>query len=293
MIADKETNHLYLSDRLESDYPNFFKNFKKELDRHSIVPEYLPDTRDVWCVDFMPIQINESDFVQFKYYPTYLRTKKLEKTISDTSLICKQIDLSPSVTEIIADGGNVTRSNNKVIMTTRVITENPQYSIKELTDKLTDLFQIDQLILIPEQPKDFTGHSDGMVRFIDNDTVIINDYSKEPVKDFQLHLKIALNNAGLDTIEIPTSVYDNDKYDDATGDYINYLQMDGIIFVPTFKRKEDDKVIRQIEEIFSGTTIVPVESNELSKDGGIINCVTWNIKKLEQRVAITHIADGG
>lgn len=279
MIADKETNHLYLSDRLESDYPNFFKNFKKELDRHGIDPEYLPDTKDVWCVDYMPIQISESDFVQFKYYPTYLRTKKLEKTISDTSLICKKIDLSPSVTEIIADGGNITRSNNKVIMTTRVITENPQYSMKELTDKLTDLLQIDQLILIPEQPKDFTGHSDGMIRFIDNDTVIINDYSKEPVKDFQLHLKIALHNAGLDTIEIPTSVYDNEKYDDATGDYINYLQMDGIIFVPIFNRKEDDKVVRQLEDIFSETTIVPVVSNELSKDGGIINCVTWNIKK--------------
>jgi agmatine deiminase len=55
--------------------------------------------------------------------------------------------------------------------------------------------------------------------------------------------------------------------------------MEGIIFVPTFKRKEDDKVIRQFEDIFSDTTIVPVESNELSKDGGIINCVTWNIKK--------------
>jgi agmatine deiminase len=279
MIPDKNTNHLYLSDRLESDYPNFFKNFKKGLDQYNIVPEYLPDTKDVWCVDFMPIQINESDFVQFKYYPTYLRTKKLEKTISDTSLICKQINLSPLLTDIIADGGNVTKSNNKVIMTTRVITENPQYSIKELTDKLTDLLQIDQLILIPEQPKDFTGHSDGMVRFIDNDTVLINDYSKEQVKDFQLHLKIALHNAGLDIIEIPTSVYDNVKYDDATGDYINYLQMEGIIFVPTFKRKEDDKVIRQFEDIFSDTTIVPVESNELSKDGGIINCVTWNIKK--------------
>ena len=279
MIADNETNQLYLSDRLESDYPNFFKNFKKELDRYNIVPKYLPDTKDVWCVDFMPIQITEKDFIQFKFYPTYLRTKKFEKTISDTSLICNQIGLSPSVTDIIVDGGNITKSKNKVIMTTRVITENPQFSINELTDKLIDLLKIDQLILIPEQPKDFTGHSDGMIRFLNNDTVIINDYSKEPVKDFQLHLKIALHNAGLDTIEIPTSIYDNSKYDDATGNYINYLQMDGIIFLPTFKRKEDDKVIKQLDKLFNGTTIVPVESNELAKDGGIINCVTWNIKK--------------
>lgn len=284
MIVDKETNHLYISDRLESCYPNFFKQFKKELNRHGICPDYLQDTKDVWCADYMPIQIGEIDFVQLNYYPTYLRTRKLIKTISDTSQICEQIGISPVITDIIADGGNITKTKNKVIMTTRVLAENPKYTMKELTDKLIDLFQIEQLILIPEQPHDFTGHCDGMVRFVDNDTVIVNDYSKEPEKDFLIQLKTALHNAGLSIIEIPTSIYENEKYDDATGDYINYLQMDGIIFVPTFQRKEDDQVLRQFEDIFSNMTIVPVGSNEQSIDGGLLNCVTWNIKNVQQPV---------
>lgn len=278
MIVDKETNHLYLSDRLESDYPNFFKNFKKALDDNGIQPDYLSETKDVWCVDFMPIQISENKFVQFKFDPTYLKKKKWQKAKSAPSLICTEIDLSPAVTDIIADGGNVARSKNKVIMTTRVIEENPQYSVKQLTDKITELLDIDQLILIPTQPDDFTGHSDGMVRFLDEHTILLNDYSKESDQDFVRALQAALHNTGLDIIEIPTTIFDNPDVEDATGDYINYLQMDGIIFLPTFKRKEDDQVIKQFEDLFQGTTIVPVESNQLSKNGGILNCISWNIK---------------
>ena len=279
MITDKETNKLYLSPLLEKDYPLFSRNFKKALDENRIQPDYLPETKDVWCVDFMPIQISENNFVQFKFDPTYLKPKKYHRTISNTSLICKQINLNPVITDIIADGGNVIRTNNKVIMTTRVIEENPQYSVKQLTDKITDLLGIDQLILIPTQPDDFTGHSDGMVRFLDENTILLNDYSKEPDQEFVRSLYAALHNTGLDIIEIPTSIFDNQDPDDATGNYINYLQMNGVIFLPTFNRKEDDQVIKQFEDLFQGTTIVPVESSELSKDGGILNCISWNIKK--------------
>jgi hypothetical protein len=82
-----------------------------------------------------------------------------------------------------------------------------------------------------------------MVRFLDEGTVIINDNSREPAKDFSLLLKTSLLNAGLNMIEIPTSIYDDSQsYDDATGDYLNYLHMKGIIFLPAFKRREDNKV---------------------------------------------------
>lgn len=279
MIADQETNSLYLSPLLESNYPLFFGKFKKALEDKGIEPVYLPETKDVWCVDFMPVQVSKNNFVQFKFDPTYLKPKKYHKSISDPSLICKQIGLHPETTNIIADGGNVTKAKNKVIMTTRVIEENPHYPVKQLTEKIIDLLELDQLILIPTQPGDFTGHSDGMVRFIDENTILINDYSKEPDRKFVHSLNAAFHNTGLELIEIPTSIYDNKDTQDATGDYINYLQMDGVIFLPTFNRREDEQVVQQFEDMFKGTTIVPVESNQLSKEGGILNCISWNIVK--------------
>ena len=51
------------------------------------------------------------------------------------------------------------------------------------------------------------------------------------------------------------------------------------VIIPTFKRKEDDKAIRILEQVFKGQTISTVDSNEIAKEGGILNCITWNIQK--------------
>jgi len=117
-----------------------------------------------------------------------------------------------------------------------------------------------------------------MVRFYDRDTVLINDYSKEDI-NFQLRFRLALHNAGLNYIEIPYNPYNNVKDDQANGEYINYLQMHQAIIVPSFGIKHDEAVVRQFEQLFAGQTVITVDSNEIAKEGGILNCITWNILK--------------
>jgi agmatine deiminase len=280
MITDKETDTLYLSSLLAKKYPAFFNNFKEALYNNNIRPIYLDNTNDVWCHDYMPIQLNNSEFIQFKFDPSYLRYKKYQKTKSNPSLVTKNLPFEiKTVNEIIVDGGNIVKSEDKVIMTTRVIKENRQYSFKKLIEKITDKLKIEKIIFIPEHPYDFTGHADGLVRFLDDKHVLINDNTDEPNERFKLDFEIALNNAGLTPIKIPTSVYRNEKNKDANGIYINYLQMAGLVFLPIFNRPEDETVIKQFESLFSNSKIVPVLSNDLAEEGGIINCATWNIKE--------------
>ncbi len=135
---------------------------------------------------------------------------------------------------------------------------------------------MDKLFLVPRQPYDFTGHSDGMVRFVDEQTVIIQDYSCEK-KYFSSAFENAIRNTGLDYIKIPYNPSDN--YDEAIGDYINYLQMDNIVIMPTYGLKEDDEVQKQFEHLFSGQTVLRLDANEIAKDGGVFNCISWNILK--------------
>jgi agmatine deiminase len=163
-------------------------------------------------------------------------------------------------------------------MTDRIFIDNPTIERKKLIKKLEQLFQIDKLVFVPEQPFDFTGHSDGMVRFIDSKNVIINDYSKEK-PEFSRAFEIALHNAGLNYEKIPYNVYENPSNDYANGDYINYLQMENIVIVPTFNFNEDDLAVRQLEQIFSSKKVVTIDGNEIANNGGIINCITWNIKR--------------
>jgi agmatine deiminase len=278
MITDSQTNFLYLADTLPTKYPDFFKRFESALKECNIPFDFLPQTKDVWAVDYMPIQTDLNKFIRFVYNPSYLQTKKYLKTISDVDEICKAISIDTFKTDIIIDGGNVTRWTNKVIMTDRVFKDNPSYERKQLIRELHELLQVDNLYFVPEQPGDFTGHSDGMVRFIDEQSVIINDYKKEK-EEFYRAFEIAIHNTGLNYITIPYNVYNNKSNDHANGDYINYLQMQNTVIIPTFGIAEDDIAVKQLETIFAGQTITTIESNEIAYDGGILNCITWNILK--------------
>jgi agmatine deiminase len=278
VITDSETNFLYLADTLPKKYSDFYGRFENVLNDCDVKSQFLSETKDVWAVDFMPIQVDVNDFVRFLYRPPYLtKSKKWAKTISDVDRICNDIEIETVKASIILDGGNIIRTRNKVIMTDRVFLDNPNYDRRHLIRELYELLQMDKLYFVPEQPGDFTGHADGMVRFLDEDTVIINDYKKER-SDFYRAFEIAIHNTGLNRVRIPYNVYDNKSNDQANGDYINYLQMDNLVIVPTFKLKEDDEVIRQFEDLFAGQRIETVESNEIANDGGVLNCITWNIR---------------
>ncbi len=116
MIPDNQTNFLYLADTLPKNYPSFFQQFEKVLNDCNINFELLPHAKDVWAVDYMPIQIDKNEFVRFMYNPSYLQSKKLLKTISDVDTICEKIGIGTIKSNILLDGGNVTRTTDKVIM---------------------------------------------------------------------------------------------------------------------------------------------------------------------------------
>jgi agmatine deiminase len=276
MITDNQTNYLYLADSLQKMYPAFYQGFVKVLMDCGINYSLLPGTKDVWAVDYMPIQVTADQYVQFVYNPNYLQSIKGQKSISDVNSICESIGVSPKKSAIVIDGGNVIRTRDKVIMCDKVFTENPHIPEKQLIKELRELFQVDKLIFIPTDPTDKIGHADGMVRFLDNNTVLINDYSQEKPR-FQLTFRMSLQNAGLDYIEIPYNPYINQKLLQANGIYINYLQMKDVVIVPTFGIKEDEIVINRFEQLFSESKIATVESNEIANQGGILNCITYNI----------------
>ncbi|RZK26429.1 MAG: hypothetical protein EOO43_02860 [Flavobacterium sp.] len=277
MVTDSETNFLYLADSLPIKYPKFYKRFVAILNIHKVDFALLPNTKDVWAVDYMPIQVADNSFVQFIYNPDYLQPKTWQKTISDVNAICDNLQLSRNLSNIILDGGNVIKCNDTVIMCDKVFRENPNLSRQQLSAELRELFQIDKLYFVPQEPKDKIGHADGLVRFIDSATVFINDLSKED-KNFERAVYIALENAGLSYVQIPYNPYDNKTYWQANGCYINYLQMKDYVFVPIFGLSEDDIVIKQFENIFTNQKVVAVESNDIANDGGVLNCISWNMK---------------
>ena len=69
----------------------------------------------------------------------------------------------------------------------------------------------------------------------------------------------------------------NPKSISATGIYINYLQMQQGIILPTFNHKLDEQAFKILCECFNQQKITTLESIDLAKQGGILNCISWNI----------------
>jgi len=279
MILDSQTNFVYLADYLPATYANFAKDLISKLKENKINFGFLPDTKDVWAVDYMPIQVSEHKFVRFSYSPDYLiSTKKWSKTISDVDAICEKMGIKTIKSDINLDGGNISKGKNKVLMTTKVFLENKNLSELQLIEELKNLLEIDEIIFVPIEKNDWLGHSDGMARFLEMDTVLINDYTGNDPKNY-IDFLAALLNAKLNWKTIPFTSNSNTNPDDAAGLYLNYLELEHHLFLPIFNQKSDQLAIAKIEELFPSKKVIPILGSEPAKDTGIINCLTWNIWK--------------
>ena len=197
MIIDSQTNFLYLADCLEAKFPNFWAGFKIALEKNNIKYDFLPRTKDVWAVDYMPVQVSKDEFIQFRYEPDYLDTIVGRKTFSDVDAILNTIGMVAKKSNINIDGGNVVHSSKAVFMTEKIFTENRDFDKQQLLVALKDLLEVENIYLLPRQPGDYTGHSDGMVRFVNDNTILVNDYSAEKNEAFKKAFFIAINNCGL------------------------------------------------------------------------------------------------
>lgn len=283
MITDQETNFVYFSKLLPQRHPKFFKELKAILQRKGIEHGLLPYTKDIWCRDYMPVQIAGNAFVQLKYDPCYLHGSKEDiRTITDASETCKTVGIRPVVSDIKIDGGNIVRSKTKVIITERILCENPQYSRKELIKKIKKLLNVRQLIMIPKCPDDPYGHADGCIRFINSDSVIVNELDKEE-RYFAVALKKVLRESRLKYKGIPWFIDNDHRYpESAVGNYINYLEMGDLILIPEYKGHDkcNRMALAALRKVFGVKKIIePVESTEIAKEGGVLNCVSWNITK--------------
>ena len=120
---------------------------------------------------------------------------------------------------------------------------------------------------------------DGLMRFLTEDLVVINDYSKvDPA--YGRKLESVLLEFGLHVERMP--FFDErrrtDGIDSAVGNYVNFLRVADLILLPAYGVRDDEKAFRRLESLCPQVTIVPVQSTKLARNGGILNCVSWTIR---------------
>lgn len=251
MFGDWQTNRVYVSGLLKQKFPDTYRRISIALKSYGYTLEELPNTRDIWARDYMPIQISTNKFIEYRYDPDYLQggpddkqTREL-KTYPD--LVCDSMGLKTIKTDIILDGGNVVKSENNIILTDKVIWENRRnYSKNALMKQLHEIFEVEQVVLIPWDDECIYGHADGMLRFINPDTVIIGGFYDTADDDFRKQILNSLDKAKLNRDWLRVS--ENEAEENIA--YINFLQTKDFILVPAIDRPEDDVAVEQISKYF-------------------------------------------
>jgi len=170
--------------------------------------------------------------------------------------------------------------SDRVIITDRVYDENPEYDDKvKLLDKISKLLEA-EVIIIPSLRSDLTGHADGMIRFVDRDTVIINRLEGESDR-FQKDMCRILIDHAIDYIEMPWFENLESKHPlSAIGCYVNYLEIGDLVVFPVFEtpQNHDKEALDIVAEVFKDRVVEAVNIKNIAREGGLMNCISWNIK---------------
>lgn len=281
---------VYFSDLLPVRHRSFYNGLTTLLIRNNVEHALLPGTKDIWCRDYMPVPTKRNGLVQFTYEPSYLNTALFRNTITDPQPITDRLQWSCIASSIRLDGGNVVQAHNKVLMCDRVFRENPEITGNELINQLENLLEA-EIIILPSHPHDLFGHTDGIVRWYNDRTVLINDLSQEPAA-FRIDLLNALSGANISYIEVPVN-FTGKSAIDATGLYLNYLATDQLIVLPEFNLPQDQEVFDLFSLLYPHKKVEVINSLSIAREGGVLNCVSWNadiIKKDKQPVSDDSIA---
>jgi len=149
------------------------------------------------------------------------------------SLFLKKQGITYQKSDLILDGGNAVENyHGKVIVTDRFLQDN-KLSKSDAISKLKALLKVEHVAVIPSDDPEGLAHADGMLMFVDENTLVINRYD-EPFRSSVLD---ELNNAFPDIkiveidVEFDTEVWDED-FPSACGIYTNALISKNYIYLP-------------------------------------------------------------
>jgi len=264
MIPEWEANTVYMTSLFDSEHPRLSKRIKDFLKKEGIPVRFIDGAADFWCRDFMPFQKDENKFVWFDYDPHYLK-KCPEYRTDQSELVWDKFGEIKKI-RVKLDGGALVHSRNYAIVSEDIVRYNSQ-SFNKLCKIISDELEV-EVYSIPHIRYDRYGHADGVVRFIDENTVLISSYLYDDEKKMIERRLKSFNTVFLEV----------GNHHRAPWMYINYLRVGDVIVVPIIGSENNNDVMAEFERIFGGKKIHFVPLATVVKHGGALHCITWEIK---------------
>jgi agmatine deiminase len=280
---------VYIAESLQR-YPLVYQPLITNLRTHGIEVESL-NTLNIWTRDYMPVQ-TRTGFVKFRYktlkYDQYPQLQIDFESPYWLSIFKSFDNLKQS--NIVLDGGNCQMNPEKdtAVITDVIFKNNRDYTRKGLLEELSKLLEA-KIIIIPKEYGDNLGHADGIIKFTNEDNILLNEYTGKSMIKYHEKVREILESNGLKVIGFPNYwhlkpkmteeefrkkyVYADD-FNPAWGYAINFLKVERLALVPVFNIKQDREIVDTVNKYYPDCSLVTVDCSELSMEGGLINCVT-------------------
>lgn len=234
---------------------------------------------DIWLRDVAPVITTR--MVKFHYAPNYLPKTDSNYLDHRFRTWLKQQHFNYQTSNLVLDGGNlIWNQHDTVILTDHVFADNPSWSRSNIIDELRSKLEVNHVVIIPGEPGDILGHADGMVKFIDANTLYLSDFlgDTQLVQTVKNRIKAALPNAKF--VILPSAYTSKGQYDkkiaSAKGLYVNMLETPDTIYVPYYDLPMDQQVLKIVRQ-HTKKHVVSINVAKISTTGGSVHCLTWDV----------------
>jgi agmatine/peptidylarginine deiminase len=175
------------------------------------------------------------------------------------------------------DGGNVVDDlHNKLIVTDRFLEDNA-LNYTEGKDQLQKITGFKQIAIIPADSNEGLAHADGMLMFIDSNTLLVNKYPYPLRQSLFLELNLAFPHLKIIEVIAEIDVEDWDShFPSACGLNVNAVVTKRCIYMPEFSTKNDAKFLALLKAN-TCKKIICVSAKKVCKLGGSVRCLTWQL----------------
>ena len=244
----------------------------------------ISDLEDIWIRDFAQVQSTQN-YLKFIYQPSYDEREtcnRIEKEIRKYFYNFIQEDVK--FIDLKLEGGNfIHNGKGTAIVTDKLYYQNPDKTPEEINQLIKETTLIEKLVVVPTQPGDMTGHIDGMIKWISDDQLFINDY-QTLTGDWDVFLDRFNRSLERQLPEfkkwrIPYSLSDKQYlgWFNEEGNYLNFLITQNRVYAPIYNRPEDENIKKIFNDVFD-SNVSFIDSGAISKYGGVLHCLTWNYR---------------
>jgi agmatine deiminase len=216
---------------------------------------------------------------------------KYDDLAQDTHVFEKSADLIPHPCfkgDFILEGGSIEVNGEGSLLTTEQCllnkNRNPHLTRAQIEETLKNYLGIDQILWLGDgiEGDDTDGHIDDITRFVSKDTIVscfeedVQDKNYGPLKRNWELLEKSRDARGKkwNLVKLPMAGRVSDEAGRLPASYANFYIANGVVLLPVYSHKNDERAIAILKELFPTRRIIPIECTSLVLGFGSIHCVT-------------------